>query len=966
MARHGFGIGLIFVLLLLFNPISAAPAIDRRIVPPEPKGTRGIIVVNASGGGDYIRIQDAIRNSSKGDTIIVKKGIYNENIWIYQNINLIGSGWNDSIISGTGSGNVIEIQDNVNISGFSIVKSGSIGMGAGINFHSASHCKIFNNNISGHRRGIELSCSSSKNLILNNIFYNNGNGISYGGHGGSLDTVIERNVFIKNYIGIDVGGSVNYGRKIINNTFISNDFYGLSLLGTKDFEVCNNTFINNAVGDMKLVYITDCRFSGNLMTKGLFFQAGPYLDYWLSNEIDKTNLVNNEPVVFMKNSNRITIPSNIGQIILANCTNITIEGHNFNNTYCGINLGHSRNCVIANATFRNNHYGIYSTVSSNNEFDDNSFNENYRGLEIHASSLNKITNNTYYRNEIGLKALYSSRNEIVNNNFSSNKIGIKLYDTDESQWPDICMLNRIHDNSFTNNQLYAVVLDNFTHNNVVYHNKFIDNEGYQAYDNGDTNYWNLSFTGNYWSNWTIPDLDKDAIVDTPFEIPGTGNSVDPFPLVAPMEEISPISYAGSDIYIVQHEKVVFNGSSSTHLNFIINYSWSFMYDNKSRLLYGITPTFEFDIPGAYTIQLKTESVFGSVSYDSMVVFVGDITPPISDAGPNTTILQHQTVSFNGSGSHDNIGIVNYSWMFVHGKENIVLYGPNPTYSFHDAGEYTITLNVTDAEGNWATDTLNVTVLDITPPLAYVGPDITINQSDTVEFFFHQNSSDNIGCWNWTWTFQYNNTTQILFHSIPMSSLPFFTFEIPDNYTVTMTVYDEAGNWAVDVLNITVLNLSLPNETELDTDNDTYNDTFELSQGSNPYNPLSTPFDWDADGWNNSIETQVGTDPRDNLSIPPDLDGDSIPDSIDPDRDGDGVANVNDVYPGDSDRWEKEENVEQSESAVNVWVGIVIIVSIISVAGVILYLIKKRKEKEVEQSSEDDLGRVEKGEIEESE
>ena len=94
--------------------------------------------------------------------------------------------------------------------------------------------------------------------------------------------------------------------------------------------------------------------------------------------------------------------------------------------------------------------------------------------------------------------------------------------------------------------------------------------------------------------------------------------------------------------------------------------------------------------------------------------------------------------------------------------------------------------------------------------------------------------------------------------------------------------------------------------------------------------------------------------------------DGIPDSIDSDRDGDGVANVDDAYPDDGNRWEKEDKVEQSGSGIFVWVGIVILVSIITVAGVILYLLKKRKGKEVEQSSADDLGRVEKEEGEESE
>jgi len=204
----------------------------------------------------------------------------------------------------------------------------------------------------------------------------------------------------------------------------------------------------------------------------------------------------------------------------------------------------------------------------------------------------------------------------------------------------------------------------------------------------------------------------------------------------------------------------------------------------------------------------------------------------------------------------------------------------------------------------------------------------------------------------------------------MSSLPFFTFEIPDNYTVFMTVKDEAGNLAFDILNITILESSslkepeidYNNDTEKDSDNDTYNDTYELSQGSDPYNPYSTPFDWDADGWNNSIETEVGTDPRDNLSVPQDMDTDGIRDSLDPDRDGDGVANVNDAYPDNRNQWEKK---EVSKERTSTWWWIIGIVSAFIVVGVIVGTVvtwgKNRKSSrdanEDVNGSDEELGRV---------
>jgi PKD repeat protein len=69
----------------------------------------------------------------------------------------------------------------------------------------------------------------------------------------------------------------------------------------------------------------------------------------------------------------------------------------------------------------------------------------------------------------------------------------------------------------------------------------------------------------------------------------------------------------------------------------------------------------------------------------------------------------QTVQFVGSGSSDNVGIVNYTWSFTYGGETVLLYGVEPEFEFDIIGNYTVTLTVADEYGNTATDTMNVVV-----------------------------------------------------------------------------------------------------------------------------------------------------------------------------------------------------------------------------------------------------------------
>jgi PKD repeat protein len=87
---------------------------------------------------------------------------------------------------------------------------------------------------------------------------------------------------------------------------------------------------------------------------------------------------------------------------------------------------------------------------------------------------------------------------------------------------------------------------------------------------------------------------------------------------------------------------------------------------------------------------------------------------VADAGPDKTVDEDVQVQFDGSGSADDIGITSYAWTFVDSTPK-TLTGKTPTYTFSNPGKYTVTLNVTDATGNWATDMVTIAVRDTTPP-----------------------------------------------------------------------------------------------------------------------------------------------------------------------------------------------------------------------------------------------------------
>ena len=140
-------------------------------------------------------------------------------------------------------------------------------------------------------------------------------------------------------------------------------------------------------------------------------------------------------------------------------------------------------------------------------------------------------------------------------------------------------------------------------------------------------------------------------------------------------------------------------------------------------------------------------------------------------------------TLEGSGSHDNVGIANYTWSFVDVTAK-TLTGMMPTYIFNTPGKYTVTLSVADAMGNWNVSSVLVTVLDITLPVANAGQNQTVLQGTTVDFDASK-STDNVGVVSYSWDFgdETSQTGIAVTHA----------YSNPGAYVVTLTVKDAAGS-----------------------------------------------------------------------------------------------------------------------------------------------------------------------------
>ncbi|WP_372912522.1 PKD domain-containing protein, partial [Salinigranum sp.] len=110
--------------------------------------------------------------------------------------------------------------------------------------------------------------------------------------------------------------------------------------------------------------------------------------------------------------------------------------------------------------------------------------------------------------------------------------------------------------------------------------------------------------------------------------------------------------------------------------------------------------------GSYTLTVAAADTAGNANTATTGAVRLDTTAPAADAGTDRTVDVDESVPFDASASSDASGIDSYGWTFGDGDAAT---GVSPGHTYTSAGDYTVTLTVTDAAGNTATDTVTVTV-----------------------------------------------------------------------------------------------------------------------------------------------------------------------------------------------------------------------------------------------------------------
>jgi parallel beta-helix repeat protein len=137
----------------------------------------------------------------------------------------------------------------------------------------------------------------------------------------------------------------------------------------------------------------------------------------------ENNSVNGRPQYYLKDLQNFEVNSDAGQVILVNCTNVTVKNLYLHNIDFSIMLYYCSNCTIENSTIVNTEGELILFFSENNTIQNMSITNAFHGTCIDIGSKNNIVrNNKYYDCLQGITVMTATSGNRVYNNLLKNAI----------------------------------------------------------------------------------------------------------------------------------------------------------------------------------------------------------------------------------------------------------------------------------------------------------------------------------------------------------------------------------------------------------------------------------------------------------------------------------------------------------------------------------------------------------------
>ncbi len=292
-----------------------------------------------------------------------------------------------------------------------------------------------------------------------------------------------------------------------------------------------------------------------------------------------------------------------------------------------------------------------------------------------------------------------------------------------------------------------------------------------------------SMPGNYTVACTVVDADGDTAVDsvrvtvTPADQPASATL-----MLSPTSGTVPLTVNGSCAF-----------TGDTPFAYVIDF-------DDGSIITGATYASEaffthtYTTPGDYTVTCRVTDVDGDTASDSMLVTAREADVPVHIADFTVTPMSGEaplTVSYSCSAT----GNEPISYTITFGDGTPASMSPSGTHTFTTPGDYVVTCEAVDADGDTAVESVLVRVREADLPAS---ADLMVTPTSGEVPLTVSYACSGSGNTPLSYTIDFGDGS-------PASPVPSgtHTYSTPGDYTVTCTVEDADGDTAVDTARVTV-------------------------------------------------------------------------------------------------------------------------------------------------------------------
>ncbi|HID73595.1 MAG TPA: hypothetical protein EYP43_00940, partial [Thermoplasmata archaeon] len=626
---------------------------------------------------------EAIDSAANGSVIRVYDGLYAEYLRIEKTVEIVGNGTDRTVIDGRGVRIVVRISyDGVNITHLEVTGSEDHRDGfwdAGI-LVEAANVTIADVLLRDNDEGL-LAFESPGLALLDCTFDRNSLPVRISEADGAR---LLNNTFLRNGEGMDIWHSV--GCTLRDNVF---DAYGVRLFGGRP----------------------EC---------------------YGSHDIDRSNTVDGRPVVYISGSTGTDIPPDAAQVIVTNRSGVRVGNLTMTNVTHGVQVAFADDTLLSGLTVTNcskealravwsdrlildgvnctgSEDGVQILYCNSTVITDCNMSSNeWYGLDLAYSENVTVLRTVVARNGNGMHLQNMSDSVIRGNDILRNQgDGIQVMSTDDT----MILRNRIE-----HNRGWGLNINPSSEGNFVHMNDFEWNGGLQAqaFDKDGGADWSNGTVGNYWSDYTGSDDDRDGIGDTPYHLDTDTDVVDPHPV---MERFRPSALDDPPRAVILSVtpfpatcggNVTFVAFASDSDGEVTLYVWSSSIDGEFYNGTANSTTTNRLSEGVHTIVLRCMDDEGAWSAPATLVLEVREPSNATNERPHASILliapdparAGENMTFEATGGDDDGVVVRIRW---NSSRDGLLYD-GPAWSFErnlSSGLHNISLVVQDDDGGWS-------------------------------------------------------------------------------------------------------------------------------------------------------------------------------------------------------------------------------------------------------------------------